>query len=221
MNKEYILNTNTRFSFERPLAYRKSKRVFDVIGSGILLIVLSPLFLLLAVLIRRDGGKSIYSQVRIGHSGERFMCYKFRSMVTNSQEMLDELLETDPEIKREWEQHCKLRNDPRITPIGRILRKTSLDELPQLFNVLCGEMSLVGPRPIVQDEMSRYGKKLNIYYSARPGMTGLWQVSGRNDVSYNQRIVLDCEYVRGWGMWQDILLLFRTVGVVMNPRGAY
>jgi len=150
-----------------------------------------------------------------------FPCYKFRSMVLNSQEVLQQLLDSDPEARAEWERDFKLKNDPRITPVGRFIRKTSLDELPQLFNVLRGQMSLVGPRPIISEELIRYDENVDYYLMAKPGMTGLWQVSGRNDVDYDTRVYFDSWYVKNWSLWNDIAILFKTVKVVLHRDGAY
>lgn len=206
------------------LAKRSSrliKRTTDILLSAFGLVFLSPLFLYLAVQIRKDGGKAIYGHERIGQNGKPFSCLKFRTMVVNSQEVLQNLLENDPLAKAEWEKDFKLKNDPRITPIGQFLRKTSLDELPQLWNVLKGEMSLVGPRPIVQEELERYRDDVSYYLMAKPGMTGLWQVSGRNDVDYAKRVYFDSWYVKNWSLWNDIAILFKTIRKVTKQEGAY
>ncbi|HCD6741203.1 TPA: sugar transferase, partial [Klebsiella pneumoniae] len=157
----------------------------------------------------------------IGKGGKSFKCLKFRSMVTNSKEVLEDLLSKDIQAKQEWEATFKLKNDPRITKIGHFLRRTSLDELPQLFNVLKGEMSLVGPRPIITAELERYNDEVAYYLLSKPGMTGLWQVSGRSDVDYETRVYLDTWYVKNWSMWNDIAILFKTIGVVLKKDGAY
>lgn len=206
------------------LAKRSSrilKRIMDVLGSLGIIILLSPVLLYLYFSVKKDGGNAIYGHPRIGRNGKTFKCLKFRSMVVNSKEVLDELLRTDPEARAEWEKDFKLKNDPRITKIGAFIRKTSLDELPQLFNVLKGEMSLVGPRPIVADELERYQDDVEYYLMAKPGMTGLWQVSGRNDVDYNTRVYFDSWYVKNWSLWNDIAILFKTVNVVLKKDGAY
>ncbi len=200
---------------------RTIKRSFDIVGSLALLIALSPLFAYLLFRIGRDGGQPIYGHVRIGRGGKRFNCLKFRSMVLNSQEILAELLAKDPAARAEWEADFKLKNDPRITKIGQFLRRSSLDELPQLWNVLRGDMSLVGPRPIVEAELARYGDKADYYLMAKPGMTGLWQISGRNDVDYETRVYFDAWYVKNWSLWHDIAILFKTINVVRNRVGAY
>jgi Undecaprenyl-phosphate galactose phosphotransferase WbaP len=197
------------------------KRIFDLVAATILLIILSPLFLILIYLIRRDGGKAFYGHTRVGKNGKLFKCLKFRSMRSDADKVLKDLLENDPVARAEWDKDFKLKNDPRITAVGHFLRKTSLDELPQLINVLKHEMSLVGPRPIVTAELERYGDYVNLYLQVLPGITGLWQVSGRNDTSYDQRVSLDAWYVQNWSMWYDIAILFKTVNVVVNRRGAY
>ena len=197
------------------------KRTMDIFGSLFFIIISSPLLLILYFLIKRDGGHAIYSQTRIGRNKKPFKCLKFRSMVLNSKEVLYNLLENDPNARAEWEKDFKLKNDPRITRIGKFLRRTSLDELPQLFNVLKGEMSLVGPRPIIRSELSRYKNDIDYYLMAKPGMTGLWQVSGRNDVDYVTRVYYDAWYVKNWSIWNDIVILFKTIRVVLNKTGAY
>lgn len=206
------------------LAKRSSrivKRTMDIIGSLILIVLFSPILFMLYCLIRQDGGEAIYGHKRIGRNGKPFKCLKFRSMVINSEQILHDLLTKDAKAKAEWDLECKLKNDPRITPIGRFIRKWSLDELPQLFNVLKGEMSLVGPRPIVKEELERYQEDVDYYLMAKPGMTGLWQVSGRNDVDYDTRVYFDSWYVKNWSLWNDIAILFKTVNVVLNRDGAY
>ncbi|WP_370622800.1 undecaprenyl-phosphate galactose phosphotransferase WbaP [Actinobacillus suis] len=206
------------------LAKRSSrilKRSMDILGSLALIIGLSPLLVTLYILIKKDGGNAIYGHRRIGQNGKPFDCLKFRSMVVNSKEVLEELLAKDAEARAEWEKDFKLKNDPRVTKIGAFIRKTSLDELPQLFNVLKGEMSLVGPRPIVADELARYEEDVDYYLMAKPGMTGLWQVSGRNDVDYDTRVYFDSWYVKNWSLWNDIAILFKTITAVRKRAGAY
>lgn len=206
------------------LAKRSSrclKRTFDIIGSAIIILLLAPALLLLCYLVSKDGGSAIYGHQRVGRDGKKFNCLKFRSMVVNSQQVLQELLERDADARAEWEKDFKLKNDPRITRIGRFIRKTSLDELPQLFNVLKGEMSLVGPRPVIEKELERYAGDVDYYFMAKPGMTGLWQVSGRNDVDYDTRVYFDAWYVKNWSLWNDIAILFKTINVVLKRDGAY
>ena len=203
------------------LSSRILKRTMDIVGSLAIIIIFSPVLLYLYFAVKKDGGNAIYGHPRIGRNGKTFNCLKFRSMIVNSKEVLDELLRTDPQARAEWEKDFKLKNDPRITKIGTFIRNTSLDELPQLFNVLKGEMSLVGPRPIVADELEHYEENVDYYLMAKPGMTGLWQVSGRNDVDYNTRVYFDSWYVKNWSLWNDIAILFKTVNVVLKKDGAY
>ncbi|HGH4812487.1 TPA: undecaprenyl-phosphate galactose phosphotransferase WbaP, partial [Klebsiella pneumoniae] len=197
------------------------KRLFDIVGSLTIIVLLSPALLFISLKVKKDGGPAIYGHERIGKGGRSFKCLKFRSMVINSKEVLAELLEKDPAAKAEWDATFKLKNDPRVTKIGAFLRRTSLDELPQLFNVLKGEMSLVGPRPIITAELERYNEEVDYYLLSKPGMTGLWQVSGRSDVDYETRVYLDAWYVKNWSMWNDIAILFKTIGVVLKKDGAY
>ncbi|OFZ97471.1 MAG: hypothetical protein A3H35_11955 [Betaproteobacteria bacterium RIFCSPLOWO2_02_FULL_62_17] len=202
-------------------SYRWTKRLFDLVAASALLVLLSPVLLALAILIRRTGGTALYSHTRIGRDGRPFQCLKFRSMRPDADRVLEELLAKDAQARSEWEKDLKLKNDPRVTALGRFLRKTSLDELPQLINVIKGEMSLVGPRPIVSEELQRYGECAMLYLQVLPGITGLWQISGRNDTSYAERVSLDAWYVQNWSLWYDIAILFKTVNVVLNRRGAY
>jgi undecaprenyl-phosphate galactose phosphotransferase len=196
------------------------KRALDIAGALALLALCAPVMILIAILVRRDGGAALFGHGRMGADGRSFKCWKFRSMVPDAGKLLAHLLATDPQARAEWEREYKLRNDPRITPLGRFLRTSSLDELPQLFNVLRGEMSLVGPRPIVRDEVARYGAAFADYCRCRPGITGKWQVSGRNDVDYPTRVSLDREYVARWSLGGDILILLRTIKVVLRREGA-
>ena len=204
-----------------PGAHSLLKMAMDRVGAACGLLMLAPVLAVLAYLVKRDGGPAFYGQPRIGQNGKSFRCWKFRSMVPNAGDVLRELLERSPEARAEWEADFKLKNDPRVTKLGAFLRKTSLDELPQLWNVLMGEMSLVGVRPVTEKEIERYGDKVNDYYAMLPGMTGLWQVSGRNDVSYAERVDMDSRYVRGWSFWGDVRIIFQTVGVILQKRGAY
>lgn len=203
------------------LSSRIIKRTFDIIGSLSIIIVLSPALIYISRKVKKDGGPAIYGHERIGKGGKPFKCLKFKSMVINSKEVLEELLSTNSDAKEEWDATFKLKDDPRITKIGGFLRRTSLDELPQLFNVLKGEMSLVGPRPIITAELERYNDEVDYYLLSKPGMTGLWQVSGRSDVDYETRVYLDAWYVKNWSMWNDIAILFKTIGVVLKKDGAY
>lgn len=213
------------FSFRNNLAHwynRFVKRVFDIILTIIGIVCISPLFAAIAIWIYKDSpGPIIFKHRRIGKHGREFSCYKFRSMCVDADVKLKELLVKDPEARKEWETEFKLKHDPRITKSGAFLRKTSLDELPQLFNVLKGEMSLVGPRPIIKDEVPKYGNYIGDFYMVRPGVTGMWQTSGRSDVSYDERVQMDSWYVRNWNVWFDIVLIWRTIGVVIGKKGAY
>ncbi|MBM3117237.1 undecaprenyl-phosphate galactose phosphotransferase WbaP [Jeongeupia naejangsanensis] len=199
------------------------KRAFDLFGASVGLLLLSPLFAYAAIQIKRQGGPGavFFGHVRIGMNGVPFKCWKFRTMVHNSQEVLDRLLASDAEARAEWDKDFKLKNDPRVTRIGAFLRKTSLDEIPQLWNVIKGEMSLVGPRPVIEAELERYGDKVDFYLEARPGLTGLWQVSGRNDTTYAERVALDAWYVKNWNLWYDIAIVCKTIKTVVTGRGAY
>jgi len=197
------------------------KRLVDVIGAIILGLVFSPLIVAIVFMMRRGGGSVIYRHRRVGRGGQMFSCLKFRTMVPNADQILRELLESNQELRAEWLRDHKLRHDPRVTRLGRFLRRTSLDELPQLLNVLRGEMSLVGPRPVVRGELLRYGRNINMYLIAKPGITGLWQVTGRNDTDYRRRVVLDTYYVRNQTLLLDLYILAKTTGVVLGGNGAY
>ena len=197
------------------------KRAFDIVVSLSILAAATPLLLWVALKVKSSGGAIFYGHKRRGQHNREFACYKFRTMAPNADQLLQELLAKDPEARAEWERDFKLKNDPRITPIGRFLRRTSLDELPQLWNVLKGDMSLVGPRPIVEAELERYGSQIEYYLEAKPGITGLWQISGRNDITYDTRVYLDAWYVKNWSLFNDIVILLRTVKVVFRPEGAY
>jgi Undecaprenyl-phosphate galactose phosphotransferase WbaP len=200
---------------------RVLKNIMDYTGAAVILILLSPLFLFLFWKIKKDGGPAFFGHVRIGRNGRPFKCWKFRTMVPNAQAVLKELFEKDPAAQAEYEENFKLQNDPRITKVGHFLRKTSLDEIPQFINVLFGEMSLVGPRPVVDAEKKYYGDKFKYYTSVKPGITGLWQVSGRSDTGYEKRVALDVDYVENWSLGRDIYILLKTVQVVLARKGAY
>jgi len=201
---------------------RLIKRAFDLLASTSLIVLLSPLFAWIAWRIRReDGGPILFRQSRVGRGGKAFACLKFRSMVPDAEARLEHYLAENPAIAEEYLRNFKLRNDPRITRIGRFLRRSSLDELPQLFNVLRGEMSLVGPRPLLAREVDRYGDNMALYRLVRPGITGLWQISGRSETTFTDRSVLDAWYVKNWTLWYDIVILLRTVRVVFQRHGAY
>ncbi|TDY25518.1 lipopolysaccharide/colanic/teichoic acid biosynthesis glycosyltransferase [Paraburkholderia sp. BL6665CI2N2] len=198
-----------------------TKRVFDIFGASALLLVLLPIFLIVGCVVVSDGGSAFFGHPRVGRGGRPFRCFKFRSMVPKAEVVLAELLATDANAREEWNRDFKLKNDVRVTAVGRFLRKTSLDELPQLWNVLRGDMSLVGPRPIVTKELDKYGPDARYYLSVRPGVTGLWQVSGRNNVDYATRIALDVSYVKERSTLLDISILLRTFKVVFDGSGAY
>jgi lipopolysaccharide/colanic/teichoic acid biosynthesis glycosyltransferase len=197
-------------------------RLIDVVGSAGALLFFLPLLIFVALLVFvTSRGGVFFGQQRIGRGGRMFTCYKFRSMVIDAEQRLQDLLATDPEAQREWLRDHKLRRDPRITRIGNFLRRSSLDELPQFFNVLRGEMSLVGPRPIVVGEISRYGRYLASYASVKPGLTGLWQVSGRSNTSYRRRVAMDVAYARAKSVRLDISILLATIPAVIGARGSY
>ncbi|WP_280514633.1 sugar transferase [Alsobacter metallidurans] len=193
------------------------KRSIDIVVACTALILLLPIFMMVALAIKLTmGGPVIFSQLRIGQGRRPFRCLKFRTMVQDSDAALRQYLASDPQAAQEWREFRKLRRDPRVTRIGSILRKTSLDELPQLLNVLRGDMSCVGPRPVLEDELERYGPHARDYARVRPGLTGLWQTSGRNLRTYDERVALDCHYVQHWTLWGDVLILLKTVPAVIS-----
>lgn len=201
---------------------RIMKRIFDIVATVCGGILILPIIAIVAVLIYLDSpGPIVFGHKRVGQGGKEFFCYKFRSMVPNAQEALEIYLKEHPEAREEWERDFKLKDDPRVTKIGKFLRKTSLDELPQLWNVLMGDMSLVGPRPIVRDEIVKYGDYINDFYLVPPGITGVWQVSGRSDTTYEERVLMDSWYVHNWSVWIDIVYLIKTVLAVVKGKGAY
>ncbi|HEV8051340.1 MAG TPA: sugar transferase [Parachlamydiaceae bacterium] len=199
------------------------KRALDIIFSLAVLILISPLFLVIAILIKATSkGKAIYYQTRIGRGGSHFRCYKFRTMYQNADSILEEILVNDPEKNDEWNRTHKLKNDPRVTPIGHFLRKSSMDELPQFWNVLKGDLSVVGPRPVVKEEIAKhFGPKAEKIFSIRPGITGLWQISGRSDTSYSKRIALDEYYVENRTLLNDIKIIALTIPSILSKKGAY
>lgn len=197
------------------------KRLFDLTVSLSVMLLGLPILLWIAARVMRSGFPIFYGHTRVGQGNKEFSCYKFRTMAPNADKLLVELLASNPIAKAEWDRDFKLKDDPRITPIGKFLRRTSLDELPQLWNVLKGDMSLVGPRPIVTAELERYGNQVEYYLEAKPGITGLWQISGRNDITYDARVYLDAWYVKNWSLFNDIVILFRTVKVIFRKDGAY
>ena len=203
-----------------PIARSALKRAFDIVGAISGLIVTAPLLVVIYLIVRRDGGPGVFVQRRIGRNGTPFACLKFRTMAAGAEDMLETIISRDPELKREWEMNRKLTNDPRVTKVGAFLRRKSLDELPQLVNILRGEMSLVGPRPIVPEERACYGEDFVYYKAVRPGLTGLWQVSGRNEITYTDRVKLDRSYVDRWSFVGDLRIILATVGAVASGRGA-
>lgn len=218
---EKILMLNLRNNLSSPYN-RLIKRIFDLTLTILGGLMISPVLLVIAVMVGVDNrGRIIFAHKRVGAAGKKFPCYKFQTMVPDAEEKLKKYLAENPKAKREWEESFKLTNDPRVTKLGGWLRKTSLDELPQLWNVIRGEMSLVGPRPIVQAEIERYGKNIREYYMVLPGITGMWQVSGRSDTTYPERVAMDTWYVRNWSVWIDIMYLFKTVKAVLQGKGAY
>ncbi|MCV3217036.1 sugar transferase [Plectonema radiosum NIES-515] len=201
-----------------------AKRLFDILFSLLVLILFSPVYLVLTLLIASSSqGPIFYIQERVGKNYKPFNCIKFRTMVSNADEVLMQMMETSPELRQEFEASFKLKHDPRITKIGRFLRITSLDEFPQFWNVLKGDMSVVGPRPLVEEELPKYGSAIDQILTIRPGITGLWQVSGRNDIPYPRRVQIDLHYVKFGNLWLDLWIILKTVGVVVIPKnnGAY
>jgi undecaprenyl-phosphate galactose phosphotransferase len=204
----------------RPQLYRRAgKRLLDVTGAAVLLVLLSPLMMVVCLAVALSGGRPLFGHKRVGQNGRSFRCLKFRSMVIDAEARLNEVLANDPEAAEEWERDRKLKNDPRVTPVGKFLRMTSLDELPQLWNVLRGDMSLVGPRPVIAGELRLYGQDARQYLKVRPGVTGPWQVQGRNDISYDARVALDSAYVRDLTLVGDIRILFLTAFAVIAASG--
>jgi exopolysaccharide production protein ExoY len=198
------------------------KRGLDVVGSVSALVLMAPLLVAVGAAIWMCGaGPIVYSQERIGRNGRTFRCYKFRTMAMNADHLFERLLASDPLARLEWETMHKLRRDPRVTRLGKFLRMSSLDELPQLFNVLKGDMSLVGPRPIVSAETGRYGRRFRSYCMVKPGLTGLWQVSGRNNTSYRRRVALDVTYARRASLSLDLWIMWRTVPAIVSASGCY
>lgn len=218
---EKLLILRLKNNLARPLN-RYLKAALDYLLTIVGTILILPLLLFIAVWIYLDSpGPVIFRHMRVGKDGKLFPCYKFRSMYINSQEKLNEILAENSAMRQEWERDFKLKNDPRITKSGAFLRKTSLDELPQIFNVLRGDMSLVGPRPVVQEELARYGEFVQDYLMVKPGITGMWQVNGRSDTTYDERVQMDVWYVRNWSVWLDVMLLWRTIKAVFKCEGAY
>jgi Undecaprenyl-phosphate galactose phosphotransferase WbaP len=213
------LVSTQRFNSPLNLAVKRFQDLALTLVGGLIAL---PFLLLIALAVKLDSrGPVLYGHRRLGRDGVPFKAWKFRSMVRDSEERLRRHLEEHPEARKEWEESFKLKDDPRITRVGRFLRKTSLDEFPQLINVLKGEMSLVGPRPIVEAEIPKYGEAYERFSRMTPGMTGLWQVSGRSDTGYEERVALDSYYSQSWSTWLDLYILRKTVGVVFRGKGAY
>ncbi|GHV51921.1 undecaprenyl-phosphate galactose phosphotransferase WbaP [Spirochaetia bacterium] len=211
--------TNHRLRMFWNLAIKRIQDLLLVIVGGLILL---PMLLFIALLVKiTSPGPVLYGHKRLGKDGRYFRAYKFRSMVSDSEERLKALLESDPDARKEWELSHKLKNDPRVTKIGKILRRISFDEFPQLINILKGEMSLVGPRPIVDDEVEKYGEDFKRIFSVKPGLTGLWQVSGRSDTDYAERVSLDTYYLQSWSVWLDIWIIFKTIDAIFKGKGAY
>ncbi|MEL7280466.1 MAG: sugar transferase [Pseudomonadota bacterium] len=209
----------TSFKYNASAYLQTGKRPLDVFLSVMLLPILLPIIAVLGIALRFSGGPAFFGHTRVGKDGRTFKCWKLRTMVMDAEERLQELLERDPAARTEWERDRKLRDDPRVTPLGSFLRRTSLDELPQIFNVLKGDMSLVGPRPVTTDELERYGSHKQAYLAMRPGVTGLWQVSGRNDVSYPERVAMDNNYYHAVSLTTDMRILVKTTSVVLRRTG--
>jgi exopolysaccharide production protein ExoY len=209
--------------FQCEIKHIPVKRAFDIVFSLLVLILGIPIFAIIALAVCLSSkGKIFYSHERVGRGGTPFRCYKFRTMYSDADARLQEILNSDPEKKMEWEQSHKLKNDPRVTPLGALLRRTSLDELPQFWNVLKGDLSVVGPRPVVHAEIARhFGVKANKILSIRPGLTGIWQVMGRSDTSYSMRIMLDEKYVDTHSLLLDLKLIVKTIPSMISARGAY
>jgi exopolysaccharide production protein ExoY len=232
LNEECALDAGMRDD-SGTFGYRKSassapplggmtKRIFDVVLASCALILFLLLFgLVSATIALFDGAPVLYRHPRVGHGRRLFLCLKFRTMVIDGDEILKRHLQSSPSATQEWAETRKLKIDPRVTLMGGVLRKFSVDELPQLINVIRGEMSIVGPRPIVADEVRMYGIDARYYFMARPGLTGPWQVSGRSDESYENRVALDRAYVENWSFWKDILIIIRTVPAMLSAKGSY
>jgi undecaprenyl-phosphate galactose phosphotransferase len=230
LTRSFIYNLSSRrrnlivYTNRLKSRYRQFVHIaFNYILAILLLPLLLPIIFIISILIKKESsGPIFFSHMRVGKNGKNIPILKFRSMFEDAQERLEKLLESDPSIRAEWEKNFKLKNDPRVTKIGNFLRKTSLDELPQIFNVLKGEMNFVGPRPVIQQEIDQYYKEdAEYYFMVKPGITGLWQVSGRSDTDYEYRISTDKWYVSNWSLWLDIVILFKTVKTVLKREGAY
>jgi len=213
------IDTSNKLKMAWNLGIKRFLDIVFVITGGILIL---PFLLLVALILKLNSpGPVLYKHKRIGKDGKHFFIYKFRTMTADAEQQLKKIIETDTSLNEEWKKNHKLQNDPRITSFGKILRRTSIDEFPQLINILKGEMSLVGPRPVVEEEVIKYGEDFNRVFSNKPGLTGLWQVSGRSDTDYHDRIAFDTYYLQNWSLWLDIWILYETFGVVFFGKGAY
>lgn len=199
---------------------RKMKRLFDIVAALLMIALCAPLMCLVALLVKLDGGPVFYGHSRVGYGRRSFPCWKFRTMVVDADKVLANLLQNDPVAREAWNNYFKLPNDPRVNWLGKFLRKSSIDELPQLWNVIRGDMSLVGPRPVTLRELEFYGPNVVEYLQCRPGITGLWQVSGRSELSYPERVAIDAYYVNNWTFLMDVKILLRTFIVVLHRKGA-
>lgn len=220
MERLFLIKVNNNLN---SLSSRIVKRAFDLTISLLGFLLTSPIYLVIALLVKLTSpGPMVFSHTRIGRDGKEFKAHKFRTMYRDSAERLKKILATDPQARKEWESSFKLKNDPRVTPLGKFLRATSLDEIPQIFNIIGGEMSLVGPRPVVREEIEKYyGDHRDYYYSVTPGLTGLWQVSGRSNTDYAFRIETDAWYVQNWSLWLDLIIILKTIPAVLKREGAY
>ena len=220
--REFSRHKHRVVSPANTLRYCWVKRGIDLLAVILLSPLLLPLLLVIAAMVKlTSSGPVFFSHRRICRDGAFFSMWKFRTMCVNSSEVLEQYFSLHPEARAEWKVTHKLRFDPRVTPLGRVLRRLSLDELPQVWNVVTGRMSLVGPRPIVAAEVEKYGDHFHCYTAVKPGITGLWQVSGRSTLTYEERVGLDCQYVSRWSLWQDVKILAVTVRSVVNQEGAY
>lgn len=214
--------TSIRRANNRTPTSSTTKRCIDATLAGVALVVLAPMIIMVvAILLVTQGRPIFHSHRRVGKNGVLFPCLKFRTMVKNGEEVLAQHLDANPSLRAEWNATRKLKDDPRVTQFGKLLRKNSVDEIPQLFNVIRGEMSLVGPRPIVTSEAELYGAHFADYIRVRPGLTGLWQVSGRSDTSYDTRIALDVRYIAEQSLWGDVVIMAKTIPAVLSSRGSY
>lgn len=221
-DREILAKSSDKREQLRPLPVGGlAKRIPDITLALFLIVAFLPLLLMVAAAVKLSSrGPVFFGHTRIGHGGKPFKCWKFRTMVTDGDAVLERHLSQNPEARTEWERDLKLRRDPRVTPFGQVLRVYSVDELPQFFNVLLGDMSFVGPRPVTHDELGRYGPAAEAYLAARPGITGLWQTSGRSDTTYEQRIEMDRAYATEWTFVLDIVIMLRTIPVVLGAKGS-